>query len=401
MPEPPSEPRMPVPLPETEPEMPVLPPPSEPTPPPRPGASPYGARGEGAWHPHPHVPTSDGLAVAAFALALTVCLAPLGLVLGIVALVRMSANARRGRPRRGGGLAVAAVAVSACVVVAAVPLAAFGEFRVWTASSPDRDADGRVGEQSTATVFDLREGDCFTPGAGLPDGAGDRLPDPTVEIVPCDRPHQGEVFGTTRLDGPTAFPGMDAVAARARTGCVPPLLDYIPDPDGGPGTKTFFYHPDEQGWRAGRRAVVCWLSRPDGPMTSSARQDVGAWEPGQRAYLASIRPFTTVLLSRPAKSPVDDLPGARAWARSMPEALDETVRLLEAADLPDAARGSAADLAAKLRASRPDWVAAGGAPDVDAFGRALERVDAHPIGGVVARLRAAVGLPPAGGGRGV
>ncbi|MFJ3976494.1 DUF4190 domain-containing protein [Streptomyces sp. NPDC090021] len=379
----------------------VPPPSTGPTPPQQPGPPPYGTHGGGPWLSQPSpVPTLNGLAVAALVLSLTVCLTPLGLVLGIVALVQISGGARRGRPQRGRGLAIAGVAVSASVIVIAALLMAFADFRVWTVSSPDRGTDGKVEQRSTATVLDLREGDCFTPGSGLPKGDRDPMANLAVELIPCDRPHEGEVYGITRIDGPAAFPGTEAVAAQARTRCVPLLLDYIPDPDAQPGTKTFFYHPDEQGWQAGRRTVVCWVSGSGHSTSASIQQDLAAMEPGQRAYLTAIRPLSTALLSRPPKSPAQDLAGAREWARMMPGAIDETARLLEQAQLPAAARGPARALAEKLRASRPDWVDAGAAKNVDELRKALAKVDEHPIQEDVTRVRTGLGLPTTGAGGG-
>ena len=63
------------------------------------------------------------------------CLAPLGLVFGIVALVQISRRAQRGK-----GLAVAGVAVSGVVLLIAGIATVVVDFRVWT--PPARDADG-------------------------------------------------------------------------------------------------------------------------------------------------------------------------------------------------------------------------------------------------------------------
>ncbi|MCY0933911.1 hypothetical protein OTB74_06725 [Streptomyces sp. H34-S4] len=77
-----------------------------------------------------------------------------------------------------------------------------------------------------------------------------------------------------------------------------------------------------------------------------------------------------------------------------------TARLLEEAELPAAARGPAATLAEKLRASRPDWVDAGTAQNVDDFQKALTKVDEHSIRKEVTQLRTGLGLPAAGAGAG-
>lgn len=123
-------------------------------------------------------------------------------------------------------------------------------------------------------------------------------------------------------------------------------------------------------------------------------------EPGQRAYLTAIRPLNIAVLSRSPQGPEQDLPGAREWSRTMPGAIDETTRRLDAAQLPAAAREPAAALAGKLRASRPGWVRAGSAPDVNAFRKALAEIDEHAPQEELTRLRTALGLPVGGAGGG-
>lgn len=96
------------------------PPPSHipPSGPPPPGPYGYGATPPPGvpWQPVVHPPLS-GMAVASLVLSLPVCLAPVGLVLGIVALVRIPRNGKRGK-----GLAVAGTAVGASVVALSVLL---------------------------------------------------------------------------------------------------------------------------------------------------------------------------------------------------------------------------------------------------------------------------------------
>ncbi|MEV6472777.1 DUF4190 domain-containing protein [Streptomyces sp. NPDC051657] len=116
-------------------------------------AGPYGP-----WRPAPQQPLS-GLAVASLVLSLLICLAPLGLVLGIVALVRIPGNGKRGK-----GLAVAGTAVGGAVVAMSVLLLVIGgvRFDAWDGPSavdafaaeritPDRSSSGSSGRSDRTT----------------------------------------------------------------------------------------------------------------------------------------------------------------------------------------------------------------------------------------------------------
>lgn len=136
------------------------PPPSSPASgPPAPGLAPaVGPYGPG--QPAPQPPLS-GLAVASLVLSLLVCLAPLGLVLGIVALVRFPGNGKRGK-----GLAIAGTAVGGVVVVLTALLLVIGgaRFTAWT-----EEGGGLLGSRDTkaGTLIHLKAGDCFAPAGGL------------------------------------------------------------------------------------------------------------------------------------------------------------------------------------------------------------------------------------------
>lgn len=141
----------------------TVPPPPPPSPasgPPAPGQAPavgpYGPLGVGG----PRPPLS-GLAVASLVLSLLVCLAPLGLVLGVVALVRIPGNGKRGK-----GLAVAGTAVGGAVIALATLLLVVGgaRFDAWT-----EEGGGLLGSRDTkaGTLIDLKAGDCFAPAGGL------------------------------------------------------------------------------------------------------------------------------------------------------------------------------------------------------------------------------------------
>lgn len=327
----------------------TVPPPPPPSPasgPPAPGQAPavgpYGPLGVGG----PRPPLS-GLAVASLVLSLLVCLAPLGLVLGVVALVRIPGNGKRGK-----GLAVAGTAVGGAVVALTTLLLVVGgaRFDAWT-----EEGGGLLGSRDpkAGTLIDLKAGDCFAPAGGLfspEEVEHERMTETSVEVVPCDRPHPAQVYGTFRLKGDHAISDPATVSAQAFEGCVPLLHDFAPDTWVLPDVWFSSYYPESVSGTGGDRTVRCWLGAEAGLPEASLRQDPGAWDAGQRAYLKAMRPSSEAWFSSTGK--VDtDLAAATAWAERMAEGGAESAKLLRAIDgLPARTRGPVTALANRLDA---------------------------------------------------
>lgn len=116
-------------------------------------------------------------------------------------------------------------------------------------------ADGRT------SLYEVAVGDCLD---GLATGT-----DLLVAVVPCDRPHQAEVYGTAEVRG-DAFPGVDQLRRRAATACAQRFAGYTGEP-AGPGTELAFVEvvPTVESWAAGDRAALCLALGPEGaPLTA-------------------------------------------------------------------------------------------------------------------------------------
>ncbi|MBA8811596.1 hypothetical protein FHX71_005603 [Promicromonospora sukumoe] len=111
---------------------------------------------------------------------------------------REQAAAEGAKARRIGiaGLVFAIVITCAAVVAMTAGLLALG---FWTASQEDRtesatsyaaDDEPGSGPEAGTDVWELREGDCY-----LTEGLTDVVR--TVDVVPCDEPHGGELFDIT------------------------------------------------------------------------------------------------------------------------------------------------------------------------------------------------------------
>ncbi|MFJ1592961.1 DUF4190 domain-containing protein [Kitasatospora albolonga] len=289
-------------------------------------------------------PPLSGLAVASLVLSLLIFLAPVGLILGVIALVRIPRTGRRGK-----GLAIAGTAVGGAVVALSLLLVAFGgaRFSAWT-------TDGS-GSAKAGTLRELREGDCFTPKGSR----GEEEPwitDPSVEIVPCGKPHQGEVFATFRLKGNHAISDSEKISEQAAKGCAPLLHDFALDPTALPTVLPSSYYPVSVSWTGEDRTVQCWMNAEDSRPERSLRQDPSQWNRHQLAYLKAMRPLSEARVTAPDTPTEDNLAASTAWAGRMARGGAESARLLRAAvdGFPAEVQGPVTGLANQLDALSPE-----------------------------------------------
>jgi Septum formation len=106
-------------------------------------------------------------------------------------------------------------------------------------------------------VFSLKSGDCIDPQGQ------------SYALIPCDSPHQAEVFATFNLTG-TAWPGSTAVAAAASSGCTSRLTGYL-NPQLAVSLASTYVYPDATAWQAGTRTVICEVRAASGQLTGSIR----------------------------------------------------------------------------------------------------------------------------------
>ncbi len=199
-----------------------------------------------AWGPPPPAPSDrDGFAISSLVLGIIPVLAGiLGIVYGIVALVRIRRSSRRGR-----GLAIAGIVLGSLWVVGITSALA-----ILVANTGDSGADGTVVARGSVAATELRTGDC--PSA-LPDSAAR-----TLNVVPCTEPHVAEVFATFSISS-GAYPGEAEAKRFGGGGCTDRLAGYV-----GPGREdefdVVFLYPTDLSWRFGDRAVSCLVTAPDG-----------------------------------------------------------------------------------------------------------------------------------------
>jgi len=192
---------------------------------------------------------TDGFAVATLISGI-VPVVPLTVILGPVALIRISRTRARGRSLAITGLALAGLWTIAAAIGGAVYLTRHHQ--------PPKPA-------ALPRVFSLRTGQCADAGRS-------GMSNPTV--VSCNQPHDAEVFGTFSLAG-HRYPGAAAVQQQADQGCAARLSAYLnPQLSLSSLTESYVY-PDAGAWAAGERTVVCTVRSASGQLSGSVRAAPG------------------------------------------------------------------------------------------------------------------------------
>lgn len=173
----------------------------------------------------------SGLAIASLITAIVI--APVGIVLGFVALARLKGTAIRGR-----GLAITGIVVGFLVLAAGIAAAAL--FMVGSGSTSDKPLPADVSSPQEATVFQLTVGNCLQ-------AAPSRMSD-TVTVVPCSEPHGAQVI--SQFTPTTAsYPSDEAQYEEdTRDACIGSIQPLIPD---GITTDDLFYsylRPSKADW---------------------------------------------------------------------------------------------------------------------------------------------------------
>ncbi len=91
-----------------------------------------------------------------------------------------------------------------------------------------------------------------------------------VDVVPCEDPHDFEVFALVELpDG--SYPGDDGLSDAAQPACTDRFAAYVGVEPSDSVLATGLLVPSEEGWDDGDREVVCLLYEPDERLQGSMR----------------------------------------------------------------------------------------------------------------------------------
>jgi Domain of unknown function (DUF4190)/Septum formation len=192
---------------------------------------------------------TNGFAIAALVFGI-IGLVLFAVVFGIIALVQIPKKGQRGK-----GMAIAGLALAA---VWALLIGAFVVSAV-TTSAGRGAGTGEITEAGEVSTARLRVGDCVND---LEESeAVTSLP-----AVPCDDPHDGEVFAVFDLpDGD--YPPEKELFAAAESRCEEELMEYAPQAMNS-SIGLFYFYPHESAWPDDRE-IVCIATAMSGTMTGS------------------------------------------------------------------------------------------------------------------------------------
>ena len=131
-----------------------------------------------------------------------------------------------------------------------------------------RDASGAITESGGLGAYQAQVGDCINfPGDNSASGIVE-----SVEGVPCNEPHEEEMYHQfVSVAGP-AWPGDAALETEASEKCFDAFEPYVGRSYQSSDLDFYFWIPTQQGWEAGDRSVNCLAFQMDGlQLTSTIR----------------------------------------------------------------------------------------------------------------------------------
>ncbi|WP_265737702.1 DUF4190 domain-containing protein [Peterkaempfera bronchialis] len=316
-------------------------------------------------------PRWSRLAIASLVPGVTGFLWPVGVLLGVVALVRIRRTGRRGR-----WLAVAGLVM--CLVWAVGGTSVFGPY----VGKSDGDRAG------TVSVFDLKAGDCM---ARLPPKSQESVSE--VAVVPCSQLHQGEVFASADL-GDAFFGSESEVTERAEEVCSSLIGGYVMDGWAIPDSVSlgYFYPHGHSLTNVKHRDATCFFRDGGTGWRGTLRRDATNLTAAQMRYLKSVKPANDAWDAEPELTPAENPAVNREWAGTLAKGIEAEITLLEEPGWPAAAQPAVTALIADLRSAVPHLKAAHESTDNRTLQRELALADEHTGHRQAMKARAALGL---------
>jgi hypothetical protein len=247
---------------------------------------------------------------------------------------------------------------------------------------------GVIGDRHRRPPVPLAVGDCFDDRA-----TGALVDRSTLRKLPCTRRHTAEVVAvdTSALTGD---PLGVLVNAEAEPICTAAADRFVRDPMSLPvGTAVRWYMPSEDSWRAGDRAIVCFLSTGDEPVTRSLRQDESNLTPDQLRFLDAGRDYADVLDELHAAAADVTWQDLRALAGRIADAQARRQVALKAGPWPTLAERSVQRLLVSDGVEIDRWRQAARAPTERQLRELLATADRQRNDRYALAVRAAIGLP--------
>jgi len=328
-----------------------------------PSNEPYGMRGQ-SFDPFGTPPGRrgvSGFAVASFIFGL-IGGVPLGLIFGIVALVRIRRTGQRGKVQAILGIVLSTLwAVFLTMLVVGVLQA----------------------RTNAAASYDFQPGQCFnrapvnTAGASTP--------------VDCAQSHFGEVFAVENAPWPT-YPGQTAVEEFAKDKCPVDVIKALPPGMNHPDIAVAFLFPQDKSWAQGDRTIKCFFHRHDDqPMTGRVKDTGVPYTDEQNRYLRVSQPYDAIVRAQDAAVAWPDQHDAAV--RAVP-VLQKEINVLKVGPWPADAKAAVDALVAVKQLELADRQQAAAATDRGTLLNALFDARSHSGSDQTDAVRAALHLQP-------
>ncbi|MGW0788616.1 septum formation family protein [Streptomyces sp. NPDC002911] len=239
---------------------------------------------------------------------------------------------------------------------AAVALLAIGA--VGCADAIDSAKAGAKTAVRQRSVFSLTPGDCYNPNS-----AATASEEFSVEIVPCEEAHEGQVVGEFAIDGESAYPGDAGASKIADERCPAESQKFVSDTWAIPkGVDLFYYYPTSESWKTGDRAVSCTYAMEKGTFSGSLQNK--SLDADQRAYLKGANAVYEALWSnQPEAEEIEkDLAGYKKQAEAVSTALNTHLTNLKGVKQPETVK-----LRSQLTETAEAWEDAASAGNTDDF----------------------------------
>lgn len=146
---------------------------------------------------------------------------------------------------------IGTTARSGALVAAIVVAAACG-------SDPPPPTAASSTTTDVVALIEVGPGDCFN---GLTTVTNARATAEVVTRVPCDQPHDHEVFHAFAYGDDERFPGIDVLVGLAESGCRDAFVGNVGNPDALDQVSIW---PTSKSWAEGDRTVLCAAFARDG-----------------------------------------------------------------------------------------------------------------------------------------
>ena len=124
------------------------------------------------------------------------------------------------------------------------------------------EASGQVTESAAASVFSLQVGDCID----IPDAA--QLLVDRLDTLPCDQPHDAEIYAEQTLTEP---PEQTALDSMANDFCLAEFEPFVGLPYEESVLEVTFLYPTDDSWAQGDDVLQCVVRHPTDSVTASLR----------------------------------------------------------------------------------------------------------------------------------